>query len=157
MKEREEHMHHLETENEREEEEYEEYEEVTLYSLNEATANNRFKIDLRLNGKNITFDIDTGATMSVISERTHAQHFYEVPLQKTNIVLKSYDGACIKPLGAMCATIQHNDENVPCVFLVIRNGGQPLIGRDNLDKFKFEFACNSLSVINVSKLIDKYH
>lgn len=112
--------------------------------------------DLLLNDKNVTFEIDTGATMSVISDRMHAQHFGEVPLQKTNIVLKAYDGACIKPLGAMSATIQHNDMKVPCVFLVIRNGGQPLIGRDILDKIKFEFVCNSLSDVNVNNLIDEF-
>lgn len=109
-----------------------------------------------MNSKNVLFEIDTDSSMSVISDRLHAQPFGEVPLEKSNTVLKTYDGTCIKPLSAMGATIQHNDRKVSCVFLVFKNGGEQLIGRDILDKIKLDFVWNLPKEMNVNNLTDEF-
>lgn len=56
----------------------------------------------------------------------------------------------------MLASVQHNDKMFECEFLVIRNGAQPLIGRDVLDKMNFNFVLNSINSLEVDKLVAEY-
>lgn len=84
----------------------------------------------------MTFDIDTGAAISTLSDETYTMEFSDVPLRETNVALRTYNGATIEPLGVMRANIQHNGKTEKCDFVFVRNGGNPLIGRDILNKLE---------------------
>lgn len=89
---------------------------------------NHFKVELMVSGKRINFEIDIGASVSVLSSSVYTKKFSEIPLRKTNIVLRSYDGSIIKPVGTMRAPVEYNGKKEPCEFLVVVNGGNPLVG-----------------------------
>lgn len=90
-----------------------------------------------------------------MSKKLFDMHFSTIPLKETNIVLKSYDSSVIRPCGSFAATVQYGTKKYICEFLVIENGGRPLIGRDILNKINFEFKINSVSDTEIDKLIKK--
>lgn len=85
------------------------YEALSLFNTDKISSNenNRFVLDLKINNVNITFEIDTGAAVSICSKKLYDQHFSSIPLKETNIVLKSYDNSVIRPCGRFVATVQY--------------------------------------------------
>lgn len=106
---------------------------------------------------NVFFKIDTGASLSVLSERAYASHFASIPLRNTNTILKSYDGTRITPIGRMAATIAYQDNIFDCDFMVVRNGSVSLIGRNILDQINFQFVINAIDSANIDGARDEYN
>lgn len=52
--------------------------------------------------------------------------------------------------------MQYETQKYVCEFLVIENGGRPLIGRDILNKIDFQFKFNSISTTHIDVLVKKY-
>ena len=97
-------------------------------------------VQLTLGGKDITAELDTGSCVSAISEALFEQSFKSHPLLPTDLILKPYDGSSITPIGKLILPTSHNSQSGPHPFYVIRNGGQPLLGRDWLQKYKVNWA-----------------
>lgn len=74
--------------------------EIGLFNLSDGNQN-RFVMKLNVNNCDIEFEIDTGASLSVCSESLYKKYFSNLTVNKTNIVLKSYDGSIIKPSGSV--------------------------------------------------------
>lgn len=79
----------------------------------------------------------------MLGEKLYSQYFSNIPLRTSNKRVKSYDGASIKPLGVMSVPVRHERKEFGCEFMVIRNGGQPLIGRNVLNELDFGFVLDS--------------
>ena len=83
---------------------------TTLFSLendNDSRGNekesresdNEFRATVNVEGRPITFGIDTGASISTISETTYYTYLPGVKLQPTSAVLRSYSGDVIPVAG----------------------------------------------------------
>ena len=57
---------------------------------------NPYKVELELDGKALDMDIDTGATVSLISERTYRTLFRHIPLTKPTLQLHTHTSAPIQ-------------------------------------------------------------
>lgn len=68
---------------------------------------NNFILELKINNIGMTFEIDTGAAVSVCSKKLYDHHFPSIPMKETNIILKSYDNSVIRPCGRFSATIEY--------------------------------------------------
>ncbi|XP_063900178.1 uncharacterized protein K02A2.6-like [Zophobas morio] len=97
--------------------------------------------NVNISDKEIQMLVDSGACTSIISEKDFKSYWPSAKLKYNNRQLKTYSGQPIKVLGTFNACIQY--KNVKCenfVFFVIdkRDGKQSMLGRDFLNKFKFE-------------------
>lgn len=132
--------------------------ELQLYCLDKgANSKNQFRVDVLVNSTNVMCEIDTSAAVSVMSDKIYTQELSSVPLQTTDMVLRSYDGSIIKPVGIMRVSLQHKQKSVACEFVVVRNGGNTLIGRDMLSLLDVGLELNSLREENVTKLIAEFN
>lgn len=91
-----------------------------------------FLVDLKINNETIPFEIDTGSSVSVCSDKFYNEKCARFPISKVRTILKTYDGQIIKPVGVFDAVFEYNKKKFVCPFLVIRGGGRPLVGRDFL-------------------------
>jgi len=65
-------------------------------------------VDVIINDKNVKMEVDTGAAITVLSEKTTKGHLYPmVALQKLSLKLKTYVGEAILVLGAILAKIRY--------------------------------------------------
>lgn len=100
-----------------------------------------FKVSMIIEDENVLMELDTGSPISAIADRLYKSKFSHIPLQTTDLILRSYDGREIKPLGFVNVKVKYEDKVRPDFKLyVIFNGGPALLGRD------------CLSSLNVSKL-----
>lgn len=106
----------------------------------------------------MTFQIDTRACFSCISDKIYLEKFKHCNLCPSNKLLYWYNGENVKPLGIYkveveCKGIVNNFQ-----IYVLKNGGPLIVGRDFLNMYNLgiaEFNFVKENYLNV--LIKEYH
>ncbi|XP_026314449.1 LOW QUALITY PROTEIN: uncharacterized protein K02A2.6-like [Hyposmocoma kahamanoa] len=91
-----------------------------------------------INGINLKFEIDSGSTVTAISNKTYKLHFSAVSLLPCKKKLISYTGNIINSLGIARLPVTYSGETKILDVYVIDNGGPPLLGRDFISVFNLE-------------------
>ena len=88
-------------------------------------------------------EIDTGASLSIVNDKTYAQlakGTLPLVLQDTNLILRTFSGELLKPMGVAKVTVNENDGQPEMLPLVVISGNQPsLIGRNWLENLKLDW------------------
>ena len=115
----------------------------------------------KINGKEVTMEVDTGAAVSIISQNLLEHLFPELSPSSTEIVLRTYTGEPIPVVGEVSVDVQHG-ENSQCALplIVVRNNGPCLLGRNWLERIRLDwktvaFVTNSQPQ-RLESLIEKY-
>ena len=99
-----------------------------------------YHVEVEINGENMDMQIDTAADHSIMSIDTYVKKFKSVPLQKTDIKLKTYTGETLKTCGQIACKVVHAGQEHTLPMIVAENEGKPtLLGRNWLDKLKLDW------------------
>ena len=71
-----------------------------LFQLSTINADNAIVLNVHLNDISIQMELDTGASVSIISLATY-NHLQSSPLESSDIKLKTYSGEVINVLGSI--------------------------------------------------------
>lgn len=115
--------------------------ELPIFNLS-AQKNLPFMVDVKLNNDWFLIELDTGATVSVLSEFLWFNKFRNQQLVPSELCLVSYTGDKIWPIGKCQINVTYNNVIKNIDFYVIKNGGPPLLGRN----FTYEFKLNLTNV-----------
>ena len=101
-------------------------------------------------------ELDTGASVSIISEATYNHHWpqRQAPaLRESHVKLKTYSGEQVAVKGVMDVTVQYNEQTEQLQLVVARGNGSSSLGRDWLMTLKLDWTqlcanhvCSSLSL-----------
>ena len=105
-------------------------EEYPLHQLTENSGSNPIELNVDVQGETISMELDTGAAVSLISERTYNQFFSDVSLKKSTVKLKSYSGEDIPVIGQMEVLVKYNQQEETLPLLVVKGDGRSLFGRN---------------------------
>ena len=110
-----------------------------------SSAPKPIKVVLQVSNANITMEVDTGASFSVISEETYASlwpHSGAPPLKHITDppVLKTYTGEPIQVKGQLGVTVAYSGQQKQLELLVIKGKGPGLMGRDWLQHIKLDWS-----------------
>ena len=79
----------------------------------------------------IEMQLDTGCSLSLISELLHEEKFTHIPLQPTDVILFTNTRKKIRPLGQMKVTAKYNNTRYYAMSLLVKpSGSKPLLGRN---------------------------
>ena len=84
-------------------------------------------------------EVDTGASLSVISEGTYKNLVSEnraPPLEKSGIVLRTYTGEEVKPEGVCTVDVDYEGGKYSLSLLVVSGEGPALLGRNWPEEIK---------------------
>jgi hypothetical protein len=145
----------------REESDEEEMEEYNMYNVNDNKAKSSYMATPIVNGVEMKMEIDTGAALSVISEKTYKRLWKkkDTPqLQPTSAKLITYTGENIKVLGKINVTIEMNEQTASLPLIVVQGDGPSLLGKNWLQKLKLDwgYIMNITIQKEVDELIRKY-
>ena len=101
-----------------------------LYTISDKSLVKPFTVDVKLNGKPLSMELDTGATVSLISQNTFKRLFPGTELQQSSTKLHSYSGESISVLGQLQVDVSYDDQCVELPLLVVSGKGPNLFGRD---------------------------
>lgn len=104
-------------------------EEVNFYNLSCDGGDDPYYVDLQVETLPLRFEVDTGCKFSAISKSCYNDLFNGIELHKKTLILKSYTGDVIKPLGFINVKVSYGTLSYSLPLYVIENGGPPLMGR----------------------------
>ena len=70
-------------------------------------------VEPRINGTPIRMELDTGSALSIIPHCLYCHHLSRLPLSPSSVVLKTYSGERIKPLGVISVDVEYNGQLAP--------------------------------------------
>ena len=79
-------------------------------------------------------ELDTGSAVSVINKQQFDEYFPEMKTRYTSVILKTYSGEEISPLGIVDIDVEYNGQQHTFPLFVVKNGGPALFGRQWLSK-----------------------
>ena len=113
--------------------------DMTLFTIrNKATP--PILIELELNHKKLTMELDTGAAISLISQETMHELFLGIQLKPCDIVLKTYTSQKILVLGKFDVNVTYEDQEKVLTLVVIKGSGPSLIGRNWMTHIRFNWS-----------------
>ena len=110
----------------------------TLFNMN----TNRVKpiqVTVNVNGVDITMEVDTGASVSIISESTYRKYWEKgqaPPIVPSRTNLKTYTGEQLSIKGVINVTVKYENQCHSLQLTVVKGSGPSLLGRDWLLKIK---------------------
>ncbi|KAF4090749.1 hypothetical protein AMELA_G00055870, partial [Ameiurus melas] len=92
-------------------------------------------------GQDIKFEVDSGATASVISEETYRRTWGHKPppIKPLNLKLRTYTGQAIPHLGVLHVNISVGSQRAEGRLVIAKGSGPSLSGRDWLRKMKLNW------------------
>ena len=129
-----------------------------LFSIG-SQAGTPIKVNLTVNQKPLTMELDTGASYSLISEQTYKATWPEgaPSLEQSTVKLHTYTGEQVVVVGSITVTVCYNAQVVELPLLIVKGEGPSLFGRNWLSKIKLDWcAINQVTSQVYQKVVDKY-
>lgn len=95
-------------------------------------------VRVRVNGVPATFEVDTGASVSLMSLTTWKQSQSQ-PLQNTPLKLSTYTGASIAVAGMAVVDVEHANHKSKLPLYIVEGDGPTLLGRNWLREVKLDW------------------
>ena len=119
----------------------EDHDEVQgLFNIGTGSPEPSIVVPVNINGTNISMELDTGATVSVMSERMWKDKFStSAPLEPSPLKLKTYTGEHLKIKGQASVEVNYNGQNVTLPLQIVKGSGPALFGRNWLRTVKLDW------------------
>ncbi|CAA9993888.1 unnamed protein product, partial [Nesidiocoris tenuis] len=98
-----------------------------LYEVGPDT--DKYVITVTLNNKPQSFEVDSGARFSLLSETDFHKLGLSVPLQPTSVSFRSYSDHVIKPKGKVNVKVTYGNKSMDSDLFIVPAGHQALLGR----------------------------
>ncbi|ETW98899.1 MAG: hypothetical protein ETSY2_42010 [Candidatus Entotheonella gemina] len=100
------------------------------------------QVTLNANGNRLVMEIDTGASVSVVSEETFntiREGLSTLELQESTVKLQTYTGEKIGVKGSTTIQVEHNGQTILLPLIVTQGRGPTLLGRDWLAALRLDW------------------
>lgn len=84
-------------------------------------------VKVLVNGKELTMEVDTGASISLVTKETFDNLWQRRKLEKSSIKLQTYTGEYIKVAGSTEVQVEHNGQEACLPLIVIQGKGPSLL------------------------------
>uniref|UniRef100_A0A8C9TGR2 Gypsy retrotransposon integrase-like protein 1 n=1 Tax=Scleropages formosus TaxID=113540 RepID=A0A8C9TGR2_SCLFO len=102
-------------------------------------------------------EVDTGAAVSVISEKLYHRRFYKVKLAPANCVLKTYSKESLELKGKITVRVKSKEQTHMLDLMVVKGNGLSLTGRDWISHLNLDWSrINKVTSETVEQLCDRY-
>lgn len=113
--------------------------EFPVYTFTADNVLQPITIDVLLNNKFFTIELDSGAALSCLRLFVYEKHFQHLPLFETNITLIYFTGGIILPIGQIELEVYYNNRTKLLKFCVVGDTNVALLGRDLIYAFNIGF------------------
>ena len=117
----------------------EEEKRYELYNI-KSSKPDPYCVNINVNGHEITMEVDTGASVTVISEQTYRQTLKSVPkIQPSDANLHTYTGEEFKVLGLIKVPVEYSNQKATLPAIVVAGKSPNLLGRNWLKEIKLNW------------------
>ena len=112
--------------------------EYELYSINECVSN-LYRAVIIINGTPTEFQIDTGASVSLMSENNLSRLPLNTHLDPTSLQLQTYTGEKVQMIGKIDVEAQVEDKKKTLPLYIVKGEGPTLLGRNWLSELQLNW------------------
>ena len=113
-------------------------------------------LDITVDARPLQMELDTGASVSIISERTWSTALGSPSLTKSDIRLKTYTGQNLKVVGQKIATVRYGSQERQLPLIVVAGNGPSLFGRNWLGELQLDWGHIKKVVAPLEQLLQEY-
>ncbi len=95
----------------------------SLFTLTKHSSTQPYRIEIDINNTLTCFEIDTGASLSILSHSTYQKlnKHQTIPLEPSSIVLQTYSGESLNVLGKFTVDVKHWLQKMQLSIVMSRN------------------------------------
>ena len=124
-----------------------------MFTVYAVETDNAVHVDVELDGHKVNMQVDTGATVSIISEVLYNKVFKNHPLDPTTMSLKTYSGDKLALRGQFEVPVQYEGQRAKLPLVVVSGEKPALLGRNWLKAIKLDWG--SIFSVRNEKQIDE--
>ena len=121
-------------------------EEFKLFQISHEKPEPSIIIPVNVNGEDCSMELDTGAFVSIMSEEAWKKSFARVPLEKSQIKLRTYTGETLDVIGQAQVEVTYQNQTANLPIQIVKGQGPSLFGRNWLRDIKLNWG--SIKKIN---------
>ena len=121
------------------------HDDLPLYTLSN-TVNKSFLVELQVKDSGVTFEVDTGAAISIMSEDNIRYHFPNEPILKSMLQQKTYTKDQIPVIGEVKVLVSCNNQKGNFVLYIVKGKRPNLLGRNWLEHLTLDWKALSVSI-----------
>lgn len=111
-----------------------------INNVRKGLGSKEMKIQVKINGQMVVMELDTGASVSLMSQGKKNELIPEVPMNKPDLKLKTFTGESVPVLGKCLVKVEYLGQIRKQLPLYIVDGNGPeLFGRDWLSSIKVDW------------------
>ena len=103
------------------------------------TNHSSIMVELKINNEEVVMELDTGASLTIMSENTLKQKLPNLQLQSSEVILKTYSGEQLKVLGQEQVKVTYKAQEVSAPLIVVAGEGPTLFGRNWLQLIQLDW------------------
>ena len=136
----------------------EDHDEVQgLFNIGTGSPEPSIVVPVSINGTDISMELDTGATVSVMSEQMWKDEFStSAPLEPSPLKLKTYTGEHLKIKGQASVEVNYNGQNVTLPLQIVEGSGPALFGRNWLRTVKLDWGSIKKVTTDLESVISEH-
>ena len=97
------------------------------------------EVTVTVEDRPLVIEVDTGATVSIISEASRTKLFPHLKLHKSKVVLKTYTDEPIQVKGQLNVHVSYKGQTSPLKLVVVNGAGPNLFGRNWLKYIRLDW------------------
>lgn len=113
--------------------------EFKVFQITEEKPEPSFMIPVKVNGEECSMELDTGASVSIMSEEAWRKRFPTAPLEESQIKLRTYTGEALDIIGQANVQVTYQDQIANPPLQIIKGKGPSLFGRNWLRNIKLKW------------------
>ena len=110
-----------------------------LYHVHESNSEPTIVVPVQINRTKVSMELDTGASVSVMSESTWKEKFSSYRIELSKVQLKTYSGETLNVMGQLQVNVECNDQRSTLPIQIIEGNGAMLLGRNWLKAIKLNW------------------
>ena len=114
-------------------------------------------VQVKLDDCLVSMEVDTGASMSLMSEATYGELWPGRVLQPSQVRLQSYSKETIPVVGCCYVNLEYKGQTAKLPLLVVAGSGPTLLGRDWLGQVRLDWQqIHQVHSVSLQELLAKY-
>lgn len=102
--------------------------EFKLFQISEEKSEPSIMIPVKVNGEECSMELDTGATVSIMSEEAWRKRFPTAPLEESQIKFRTYTGEALDIIGQANVQVTYQDQITNLPLQIIKGKRPSLFG-----------------------------
>ena len=120
------------------------------------TTQPSINVELKINSTEVVMELDTGASLTIMSEKTLKQKLPHLELEPSAVILKTYSGEQLKVLGQAQVKVTYKTQEVEAPLIVVAGEGPTLFGRNWLHVLQLDWKEIRYMTTAIDKLLQKH-